>query len=162
MKSDLDYIVLNTASTSYFTARNAEAFLSPVSFTSACSLRGIRSKTRKTSVRKLPLALALKTFVGDGTKAAGRVKLLLATTHGVLLAVYWRFWQGQLLPYAPQAKRALYAKLATALFLRALRQVVDSTAGDVVQLVRTLPRHSLESRTVTAGPQSQFPLIDFS
>src|SRR5437762_13261036 len=53
-----------------------------------------------------------------------------------LLAVYWRFWQGQLLPYAPQAKRALYANLATALFLRALWQVVDSTAGDVVQLVR--------------------------
>src|SRR5260370_38554560 len=94
MKSDLDYIVLNTASTSYFAARNAEAFLSPVSFTSACSLRGIRSKTRKTSVRKLPLALALKTFVGDGTKAAGRVKLLLATTHGVLLSVYWRCCHG--------------------------------------------------------------------
>src|SRR5260370_3525840 len=118
MKSDLDYIVLNTASTSYFTARNAEAFLSPVSFTSACSLRDIRSKTRKTSVRKLPLALALKTFVGDGTKAAGRVKLLLATTHGVLLAVYWRLWQGQLLPYAPQANSALYANLAKALFAR--------------------------------------------
>jgi hypothetical protein len=45
-----------------------------------------------------PLALALETFVGDGTKAAGCVKLLLVTTHGVLLAVYWRFWQGQLLP----------------------------------------------------------------
>src|ERR1700687_2292799 len=56
----------------------------------------------------------------------------------------------QLLPYAPQVKRALYAKLATALFLKALRQVVDSTAGDVVQLVRTLPRHWLESYTVTA------------
>ncbi len=49
--------------------------------------------------------------------------------------------QGQLLPYAPQAKRALYAKLATALFLKALRKVVDSTVGDVVQLVRTLPCH---------------------
>src|SRR5205823_8243287 len=61
-----------------------------------------------------------------------------------LLAVYWRFWQGQLLPYAPQAKRALYANLATALFLRALWQVVDSTAGDVVQLVRnchSVPAH---------------------
>jgi len=52
---------------------------------------------------------------------------------------------GTLLPYAPQAKRALYAKLARALFLRALAQVVDSTARDVVQLVRPL-----ESRTVTA------------
>src|ERR1700682_614046 len=58
----------------------------------------------------------------------------------------------QLLPYAPQVKRALYAKLATALFLKALRQVVDSTVGDVVQLVRTLPRHWLESHTVTAEP----------
>ena len=47
------------------------------------------------------------------------------------------------------ADRALYAKLATALFLKALRQVVDSTVGDVVQLVRTLPRQSLESYTVT-------------
>jgi hypothetical protein len=49
------------------------------------------------------------------------------------------------------ADRALYAKLATASFLRALRQVVDSTVGDVVQLVRTLPRHWLESHTVTAA-----------
>src|SRR5439155_18887851 len=71
-----------------------------------------------------------------------------------LLAVYWRFWQGQLLPYAPQAKRALYAKPATTLFLKALRQVVDSTAGDVVQLVRTLPCRWLESCTVTAKPRS--------
>ncbi len=77
--------------------------------------------------------------------------------HEFLLAVYWRFWQGQLLPYAPQAKRAPYAKLATALFLKALRQVVDSTAGDVVQLVRTLPCRWLESHTVTAEPQNQLP-----
>ena len=35
-----------------------------------------------------------------------------------LLAVYWRFWQGQLLPYAPQAKGALYANLAKPLFAR--------------------------------------------
>ena len=34
---------------------------------------------------------------------------------------------------------ALYAKLATVSFLRTLGQVVDSTVGDVVQLVRTLP-----------------------
>src|SRR5947207_14884833 len=33
---------------------------------------------------------------------------------------------------------------------RVLRQVVDSTAGDVVQLVRTLPCRWLESYTVTA------------
>jgi len=51
---------------------------------------------------------------------------------------------------APQAVSAQYAKLATALFLKVLRQVVDSTVGDVVQLVRTLPRHLLESNTVTA------------
>ena len=51
---------------------------------------------------------------------------------------------------APQAVSALYAKLATALFLKVLRQVIDSTVGDVVQLVRTLPRHLLESYTVTA------------
>jgi len=37
-----------------------------------------------------------------------------------------------------------------------------SYRGNVVQLVRTLPRQSLESSTVTAGPQSQLPLIDFS
>ena len=48
------------------------------------------------------------------------------------------------------AIRVLYAKLATALFLKALRQV-DSTVGDVVQLVRTLPCRWLESRTVTAN-----------
>ena len=65
-------------------------------------------------------------------------------------AVYWRFWQGQLLPYARQARCALYAKLAKALFLKALPQVVDSTAGDAVQLVRTLPCRWLESHTVTA------------
>jgi hypothetical protein len=34
----------------------------------------------------------------------------------ILLAVYWRFWQGRLLPYAPQANSALYADLAKALF----------------------------------------------
>ena len=32
---------------------------------------------------------------------------------------------------------------------KALRQVVDSTVGDVVQLVRTLPRRWSESHTVT-------------
>jgi hypothetical protein len=52
---------------------------------------------------------------------------------------------------APQAISALYAKPATALFLRALRQVVDSTVGNVVQLVRTLPCRWLESHTVTAN-----------
>src|SRR5205809_4129594 len=64
----------------------------------------------------------------------------------------------QLLPYAPQAKRALYARLATALFLKALRPVVDSMVGDVVQLVRTLPGRWLESYTVTAKPQNQLNL----
>ena len=36
----------------------------------------------------------------------------------ILISVYWRFWQGQLLPYAPQANSALYANLAKALFAR--------------------------------------------
>jgi hypothetical protein len=44
--------------------------------------------------------------------------------------------------------RALYAKLATVSFLRALRQVVDSTVGDVVQLVRTLPFRFTLSRAI--------------
>src|SRR5213596_939682 len=73
-----------------------------------------------------------------------------------LLAVYWRFWQGQLLPYAPQANNALYAKLATALFLKALRQVVDSTAGDVVQLVRTLPCHGRGREFESRRPRHNF------
>ena len=51
---------------------------------------------------------------------------------------------------ATEATSALYAKLTTALFLKTLQQVVDSTAGDVVQLVRTLPCRWLESYTVTA------------
>src|SRR5271165_1446076 len=76
MKSDLDYIVLNTASTSYFTARNAEAFLSPVSFTNACSLRDIRSKTRKTSVRKLPPRSCLKNFCGRWDKSRGLCQII--------------------------------------------------------------------------------------
>ena len=76
----------------------------------------------------------------------------------ILLAVYWRFWQGQLLPYAPQAKRALYAKLATALFFRAraLPQVVDSTVGDVVQLVRTLPCHGRGREFESRRPRHSF------
>ena len=35
------------------------------------------------------------------------------------------------------------------------RPCVDSTVGDVVQLVRTLPCRWLESHTVTAEPQNQ-------
>jgi len=35
---------------------------------------------------------------------------------GGLWAVYGWFWQGQLLPYAPQANSALYANLAKPLF----------------------------------------------
>jgi hypothetical protein len=34
-----------------------------------------------------------------------------------------------------ECRSCAYAKLVTALFLKALRQVVDSTAGDVVQLL---------------------------
>ena len=53
------------------------------------------------------------------------------------------------------------AKLAKALSHKVLRQVVENTVGDVVQLVRTLPRHWLESHAVTAESQSQLPFIDF-
>ena len=52
-------------------------------------------------------------------------------------------------PQATLAKRARYAKLAKPLSFKVLRQVVENTAGDAVQLVRTLPRHWLESHTVT-------------
>ncbi len=69
--------------------------------------------------------------------------------------IYWRFISGfgggQPPLQAPQAKRATYAKLATALSLKVLRHVVENTVGDVVQLVRTLPCRWLESYTVTAG-----------
>src|SRR5205809_2886122 len=71
-----------------------------------------------------------------------------AWAHGYLLAFYWRFWQ--LPPQATLVKRARYAKLAKPLSFKVLRQVVENTVGDVVQLVRTLPRHWLESHTVTA------------
>jgi hypothetical protein len=84
------------------------------------------------------------------------VRMSLALAQRFLLAVYWRFWQGQLLPYTPQAKRALYAKLATALFLKVLRQVVDSTAGDVVQLVRTLPCHGRGREFESRRPRHSF------
>ena len=50
-----------------------------------------------------------------------------------------------------QAKRVLYAKLATALFPKALRQVVDSTVGDVVQLVRILHCHGVAPRESSAS-----------
>ena len=40
--------------------------------------------------------------------------------------------------------------------------VVDSMAGDEGQLLRTLPRHWLESHTVTAMPASKTPhSVDF-
>src|SRR6266478_2844239 len=74
-----------------------------------------------------------------------------ACAHGYLLALYWRFCQGQLPPQATLAKRARYAKLAKPLSFKVLRQVVENTVGDVVQLVRTLPCRWLESHTVTAN-----------
>src|ERR1700682_632422 len=83
-----------------------------------------------------------KTFLRLATKTAGCVKLLSTRAHGYLLAVYGRFGQKQPPLQAPQLNRARYAKLAKALCHRILRQVVGSTVGDVVQLVRTLPRHS--------------------
>ena len=78
-----------------------------------------------------------------------------AWAHGYLLAFYWRFWQ--LPPQATLVKRARYAKLAKPLSFKVLRQVVENTVGDVVQLVRTLPRHWLESHTVTGPPSSTSP-----
>src|SRR5260370_23771103 len=49
------------------------------------------------------------------------------------------------------SERARYAKLAKPLSFKVLRQVVENTVGDVVQLVRTLPCRWLESHTVTAN-----------
>jgi hypothetical protein len=48
------------------------------------------------------------------------------------------------------SEQCAVCKPCKALIYKVLRQVVDSTAGDVVQLVRTLPRRWLESHTVTA------------
>ena len=42
------------------------------------------------------------------------------------------------------------------------RPCVDSTVGDVVQLVRTLPCRWLESYTVTAEPHNQLPHRTFN
>jgi len=52
--------------------------------------------------------------------------------------------------HASQVNSALYANLAKALFARFYGKLLFH-GWDVVQLVRTLPRHWLESRTVTAG-----------
>src|SRR5260370_42072942 len=48
------------------------------------------------------------------------------------------------------SERARCAKLAKLLSFKVVRQVVENTVGDVVQLVRTLPCRWLESYTVTA------------
>jgi len=60
-------------------------------------------------------------------------------------------WQGQLLPYAPQANSALYAKLAKPLVARFYAKLLILGGGDAVQLARTLPSRWLEARTVTAN-----------
>ena len=64
---------------------------------------------------------------------------------------------GQLLPQATLAKRTRHAKLANALSLKALRQVVENTVGEVVQLVRTLPRPAALSRTIPSSIQQNAP-----
>jgi hypothetical protein len=60
-----------------------------------------------------------------------------------LQAVYRRFCQEQGLARAFCANSALYAKPANALSSKVFSEVVDLASGDVVQLVRTLPCHSV-------------------
>jgi hypothetical protein len=55
-----------------------------------------------------------------------------------------------MLPHANQAISALYANLAKPYFARCYAKSLIFSSGDVVQLVRTLPSHWLESHTVTA------------
>jgi hypothetical protein len=74
--------------------------------------------------------------------------MLLISQSARVLANHRRLRRKQPHSLTQSADRALYAKLATALFLKALRQVVDSTVGDVVQLVRTLPFPCPLSRAV--------------
>ena len=60
-----------------------------------------------------------------------------------LQAVYRRFCQEQGLARAFCANSALYAKPANSLSSKVFNEVVDLASGDVVQLVRTLPCHSV-------------------
>ena len=62
-----------------------------------------------------------------------------------LQAVYRRFCQEQGLARAFCANSALYARPANALPSMVFSEVVDLASGDVVQLVRTLPCHSISS-----------------
>jgi hypothetical protein len=61
--------------------------------------------------------LVLLRLLRDAAAVASRKHLLVCIPHE-RTDFYGRFWQRQLLPYAPQAKRALYANLAKALFAR--------------------------------------------
>src|SRR6266496_6245796 len=65
-----------------------------------------------------------------------------------LQAVYRRFCQEQGLARAFCANSALYAKPANALSSKVFSEVVDLASGDVVQLVRTLPCHSIQGISI--------------
>src|SRR5712664_3501024 len=60
-----------------------------------------------------------------------------------LQALYRRSCQEQELVRAFRTNSALYAKPANALSSKVFSEVVDLASGDVVQLVRTLPSHSI-------------------
>src|SRR5260370_2806831 len=60
------------------------------------------------------------------------------------------------------SERARYAKLAKPLSFKVLRQVVENTVGDVVQLVRTLPCRWLEFYTVTVDTYNTSTLLPVS
>src|SRR6267143_1917929 len=89
--------------------------------------------------------LGLQGCVDDGFDFLRAIGGFASSTSGNLPETL-----GPLLSKAGAPEPHGIAKLATALFLKALGQVVDSTVGDVVQLVRTLPCSWLESDTVTA------------
>ncbi len=65
-----------------------------------------------------------------------------------LQAVYRRFCQEQGLARAFCANSALYAKPENALSSKVFSEVVDLASGDVVQLVRMLPYHSISSISI--------------
>src|SRR5260370_21729276 len=65
-----------------------------------------------------------------------------------LQAVYRRFCQEQRLARPFCANSALYAEPANALSSKVFSEVVDLASGDVVQLVRTLPCHSIHGVSI--------------
>ena len=87
------------------------------------------------------------------------VKMFFGMSVRFFTGGYGRFGQEQPLLQAPRAKRAPHAKLATASFHGALWQVVDSTVGDVVQLVRTLPCHGRGREFESRRPRHSFQAL---